>query len=305
MTESAKPNPAVRVGDVTFANDRPIAVLAGPCQMESRAHALEMASALKEICARLGIGLVYKTSFDKANRSSGSAPRGIGLAQALPIFAEIRASLGLPVLTDVHESAQCAEVAQAVDVLQIPAFLCRQTDLLLAAAPSPGLSIETNYISGGNGNGIVDPNECNDLYLVLRNHAGVTATGVSGTLSSTTPGVIIAQRTSPYLDIPQGATGTNLVAFKISTSPSFVCGTPIDLILLIKTDQKISVAQLRLQTGAPGVPLRFDNNISVPIPDNDTVESSIIVSGLTGLIGNVSASVYITHTFDLMHPLEW
>ena len=103
-------------------------------QLESRAHALEVASALKEIAGRLGIGLVYKTSFDKANRTSGSAGRGVGLAQALPIFAEIRSSLGLPVLTDVHEPAQCAEAAQAVDVLQIPAFLCRQTDLLLAAA---------------------------------------------------------------------------------------------------------------------------------------------------------------------------
>jgi len=126
--------PVVTAGAVKFGNDLPISIIAGPCQLESRAHALEVASALKEIAARLGIGLVYKTSFDKANRTSVSAARGIGLAQALPIFAEIRASLGLPVLTDIHEVSQCAEVAQAVDVLQIPAFLCRQTDLLLAAA---------------------------------------------------------------------------------------------------------------------------------------------------------------------------
>ena len=130
-------NPIVQVGRgagaVRFGADLPLALIAGPCQLESRAHALEVASALKEIAARLGIGIVYKTSFDKANRTSGSAARGIGLKQALPIFAEIRAS-GLPVLTDVHEAAQCAEVAEAVDVLQIPAFLCRQTDLLLAAA---------------------------------------------------------------------------------------------------------------------------------------------------------------------------
>ena len=126
--------PVVTVGSVKFGNDLPISIIAGPCQLESRAHALEVAGALKEIAGRLKIGLVYKTSFDKANRTSGSAARGIGLAQALPIFAEIRSSLGLPVLTDVHEAAQCAEVAQAVDVLQIPAFLCRQTDLLLAAA---------------------------------------------------------------------------------------------------------------------------------------------------------------------------
>ena len=133
-TTNPSPNPIVAVGEARFGNDLPFALIAGPCALESRSHALEVASALKEIAGRLGVGLVYKTSFDKANRSSGSAPRGIGLAQALPIFAEIRSSLGLPVLTDVHEAAQCAEVAQAVDVLQIPAYLCRQTDLLLAAA---------------------------------------------------------------------------------------------------------------------------------------------------------------------------
>src|SRR6201990_1132395 len=126
--------PVVGVGQVKFGNDLPISIIAGPCQLESRAHALEVASALKEIAARLKIGLVFKTSFDKANRTSGSAKRGVGLKDALPVFAEIRSSLGLPVLTDVHEPEQCAEAAQAVDILQIPAFLCRQTDLLLAAA---------------------------------------------------------------------------------------------------------------------------------------------------------------------------
>ena len=109
-------------------------MIAGPCQLESRAHALETASALKDIASRLGIGLVYKTSFDKANRTSASGARGMGLDAALPIFAEIRSSLKLPVLTDVHEIDQCARVAEVVDVLQIPAFLCRQTDLLIAAA---------------------------------------------------------------------------------------------------------------------------------------------------------------------------
>jgi 2-dehydro-3-deoxyphosphooctonate aldolase (KDO 8-P synthase) len=128
------PNGVVSVGGVRFGNALPLALIAGPCALESRAHALEMASALKEIAARVGIGLVYKTSFDKANRTSGASARGIGLAAALPIFAEIRATLTIPVLTDVHEPAQCAEVAQAADVLQIPAFLCRQTDLLVAAA---------------------------------------------------------------------------------------------------------------------------------------------------------------------------
>ena len=126
--------PLVTVGSVKFGNHMPISIIAGPCQLESRAHGLEVASALKGIADRLKIGLVYKTSFDKANRTSAAAARGIGLAQALPIFAEIRSSIGIPVLTDVHEAAQCAEVAQAVDALQIPAFLCRQTDLLLAAA---------------------------------------------------------------------------------------------------------------------------------------------------------------------------
>jgi 2-dehydro-3-deoxyphosphooctonate aldolase (KDO 8-P synthase) len=126
--------PIVTAGQVRFGNDQPLSIIAGPCQLESRSHALEVASALKEIAVRLGIGLVYKTSFDKANRTSASAARGLGLQQSLPIFAEIRSSLGLPVLTDVHEIGQCAELAEAVDVLQIPAFLCRQTDLLLAAA---------------------------------------------------------------------------------------------------------------------------------------------------------------------------
>jgi 2-dehydro-3-deoxyphosphooctonate aldolase (KDO 8-P synthase) len=128
------PNSTVRIGTVSVANNAPIAIFAGPCQMESRDHALEMASALKEIAARLGFGLIYKTSFDKANRTSGSSARGIGLDKALAVFAEIRESLGLPVVTDVHTEEQCRIAAEVVDVLQIPAFLCRQTDLLIAAA---------------------------------------------------------------------------------------------------------------------------------------------------------------------------
>jgi 2-dehydro-3-deoxyphosphooctonate aldolase (KDO 8-P synthase) len=120
---------AVRIG-----NGLPLTIIAGPCAMESRAHALETAQALKEIAGRLGIGLIYKTSFDKANRTSGRGARGVGLNAALPVFAEIRESLGMPTLTDVHAADQCAAVAEAVDVLQIPAFLSRQTDLLVAAA---------------------------------------------------------------------------------------------------------------------------------------------------------------------------
>ncbi|MGA8294585.1 MAG: 3-deoxy-8-phosphooctulonate synthase [Rhodoplanes sp.] len=133
-TADPHPDAIVAIGSVRFGNALPLALIAGPCQLESRAHALEMASALKEIAAETGVGLVYKTSFDKANRTSGGSPRGLGLDQSLPIFAEIREKLGLPVLTDVHETWQCARVAEVVDVLQIPAFLCRQTDLLIAAA---------------------------------------------------------------------------------------------------------------------------------------------------------------------------
>jgi 2-dehydro-3-deoxyphosphooctonate aldolase (KDO 8-P synthase) len=128
------PNAVVAVGEVRFGNALPLALIAGPCALESRAHALEMAAALKDIAQKLGVGLVYKTSFDKANRTSSRGARGLGLEQALPIFAEIREKLGVPVLTDVHEPAQCAYAAKAVDILQIPAFLCRQTDLLVAAA---------------------------------------------------------------------------------------------------------------------------------------------------------------------------
>ena len=124
----------VRVGAVTLGNDLPLALIAGPCAMEGRDLALEVAGALKEMTDALGIGLIYKTSFDKANRTSGESPRGAGLDTALPVFAEIRSQVGCPVLTDVHTPEQCAAVAKTVDVLQIPAFLCRQTDLLVAAA---------------------------------------------------------------------------------------------------------------------------------------------------------------------------
>src|SRR5215472_9776562 len=124
----------VHVGNLAIGNDKPLALIAGPCALESRAHALEMSHALVELTGRLGIGLIYKTSFDKANRTSLEGARGLGLEASLPILAEIRETRGCPVLTDVHEPGQCALVAEAVDVLQIPAFLCRQTDLLIAAA---------------------------------------------------------------------------------------------------------------------------------------------------------------------------
>jgi 2-dehydro-3-deoxyphosphooctonate aldolase (KDO 8-P synthase) len=130
----------VTVRNVSLGNDRPLALIAGPCALESRDHALETAGALKEITGHLGIGLIYKTSFDKANRTSLTGPRGIGMEKALPILAEVREALGIPVLTDVHEPGQCGPVAEAVDVLQIPAFLCRQTDLLVAAGAT-GLAV--------------------------------------------------------------------------------------------------------------------------------------------------------------------
>ncbi len=138
-SEAVAPNSVIEIATghgpvVRIGNGLRLSVIAGPCQMESRAHALETAHALQEIAARLGIGLIYKTSFDKANRTSASAQRGIGLKDSLPIFAEIREVTGLPVLTDVHEIDHCAPVGEVVDVLQIPAFLCRQTDLLVAAA---------------------------------------------------------------------------------------------------------------------------------------------------------------------------
>jgi 2-dehydro-3-deoxyphosphooctonate aldolase (KDO 8-P synthase) len=123
----------IAIGPVTVGNDLPLVLISGPCQMESRQHALETAQALKEMCAKEGVPLIYKTSFDKANRTSVAGQRGMGLGASLAVFAEIKESLGIPVLTDVHAVDQCVPVAEAVDVLQIPAFLCRQTDLLLAA----------------------------------------------------------------------------------------------------------------------------------------------------------------------------
>ncbi len=129
-----KPNPRVRVGETVFANDAPFSLIAGPCQMESRQHAFDMAGKLKELTGELGLGFVFKTSFDKANRTSLSGKRGMGLEAALPVFADVRKELALPVLTDIHNEEQCDAVGEVVDVLQIPAFLCRQTDLLIAAA---------------------------------------------------------------------------------------------------------------------------------------------------------------------------
>ncbi len=132
MSEIAK-NQVIEIGDVKIANHLPFVLIAGPCQIESESHAVEVAGELVAICKALGIPLIYKSSFDKANRTSAAGQRGVGMAKGLAILAGIRARFGVPVLTDVHDASQCAPAAEAVDVLQIPAFLCRQTDLLLAA----------------------------------------------------------------------------------------------------------------------------------------------------------------------------
>jgi 2-dehydro-3-deoxyphosphooctonate aldolase (KDO 8-P synthase) len=134
MTEPRPQTRRVQVGQVTFAQDRPLALIMGPCAIQGRDHALKTAERLRGIAEELGLGLVYKSSFDKANRSSARSYRGVGLEAGLEILAAVRREVGLPVLTDVHEPGQCAPAAEVVDVLQIPAFLCRQTDLLLAAA---------------------------------------------------------------------------------------------------------------------------------------------------------------------------
>ncbi|ANL46672.1 2-dehydro-3-deoxyphosphooctonate aldolase [Rhizobium phaseoli] len=135
---STDTNSEVKIGEgkgqVTFSNTGRLSLIAGPCQMESRDHAFMVAGTLKELCAKLGLGLVYKSSFDKANRTSLSAERGIGLEKGMEVFADLKKEFGFPVLTDVHTAEQCAEVAEVIDVLQIPAFLCRQTDILIAAA---------------------------------------------------------------------------------------------------------------------------------------------------------------------------
>jgi len=123
----------VSIGDLSLGNDLPMVMIAGPCVMESRDHALDMSGALSEMAKKLGIGLIYKTSYDKANRTSSDSPRGVGLDEALKVFTDIKKETGLPVLTDVHDPGHCAAAADVVDVLQIPAFLCRQTDLLIAA----------------------------------------------------------------------------------------------------------------------------------------------------------------------------
>ena len=163
----------------------------------------------------------------------------------------------------------------------------------------PILTVVTNVISGGNGNGIIDYNECNDLFLILTNLGRTDATGVRGTLSTTTPGVVVAQTVSTYPNLPAGGgSAANQTPFKLSTSPSFVCGTPIDLTLVIKCDQAAFTNQIRLTTGVLGMPLRFDNSTLVPVPDLGEGDSRVVVSNITSVLGKVTVSLFLTHTYD-------
>lgn len=164
----------------------------------------------------------------------------------------------------------------------------------------PGLSLESTGVSGGNGNGVIDFNECNDLHFVLANNGAAFATGVSGRLSTATPGVIIVQSFSAYPNIPVGSIASNLVPFKISTSPAFVCGTAIDFVLLVKSDQETRTNRFRLNSGVPGPAVRFNNNTPLNIPDDNSigVSSPMLVSGLPSAVSKVTVSLHLTHTFD-------
>ena len=169
-------------GAVSFSNTGKLSLIAGPCQMESRDHAFMIAGRLSEICKSLGIGLVYKSSFDKANRTSSNSGRGIGLELALPVFAEIKSSLGLPVITDVHTEEQCAIAAEVVDVLQIPAFLCRQTDLLVAAANTgKAVNVKKGQFAQALALGISESNAAIELPAYLKSALdSVTAVAAKG-----------------------------------------------------------------------------------------------------------------------------
>lgn len=170
----------------------------------------------------------------------------------------------------------------------------------LEPALAPNLVVATNYLVGGNGNGMIDPNECNDLFIVLTNIGSLGATNITARLSTATPGVILAQRNSPYPDLPVSASGTNLLMYKISTAPTFLCGTPVVISMLVKSDQITTTNVLRFDTGILSPPIRFDSTTPVAIPDNNPAgaNSFVVVSNITGALGKVTVSIYITHTFD-------
>jgi uncharacterized repeat protein (TIGR01451 family) len=181
------------------------------------------------------------------------------------------------------------------------------TNLINALASpiaGPFLIVVSNYLFGGNGNGIIDTNECNSLNLTLANAGTASATGVKATLSTTTPEVSIAQATSAYPDIPVNASATNLAPFKVSTSPSFICGTPIEFSLLLQCDQTVRIFQFTLPTGTAGTPLRFDNNSLVPIPSPGTINSTILVSNVTSIVNKVTVSMYVAESYDYDLQLE-
>jgi uncharacterized repeat protein (TIGR01451 family) len=175
---------------------------------------------------------------------------------------------------------------------------------LLSPTAQPVFTVVSNYVFGGNGNGVIEYNECNSLNLILANVGNADATGISATLSSTTPGVAIAQATSPYPDLPSGALGTDLVPFKVSTSPSFICGTPIEFSLLVECAQVVTVYKFSLPSGMPGNPLRFDNNSLVGIPSPGSVSSSIAVSNINFALNKVTVSLFVQESFDYFLSLE-
>ena len=175
---------------------------------------------------------------------------------------------------------------------------------LASPVTKPSLIVVSNYVFGGNGNGIIDFDECNNLNVTLANVGNAMATGVSATLSTTTPEVAIGQATSTYPNIPIGGSATNQTAFKISTSPAFVCGTPIQFSLLLQCDQAVTIFQFSLPTGLPGSPFRFDNSTSVPIPSPGTTNSTILVSNVTFAVNRVTVSVYVPESFDYYLKLE-
>src|ERR1035438_5882990 len=175
---------------------------------------------------------------------------------------------------------------------------------LTSPVSRPAFMVVSNYVFGGNGNGIIDYNECNSLNLILANVGTAAATGIKATLSTTTPGVAIAQPTSPYPNLPAGASGTNLVPFKVSTSPAFVCGTPIDFSLLIQCDQTVTIYRFSLPTGTPGVPIRYDNSSPVLIPLLGSTNSSVLVSNIAFAVNKVTVSMFVSNAYDYFLILE-
>jgi uncharacterized repeat protein (TIGR01451 family) len=175
---------------------------------------------------------------------------------------------------------------------------------LVAPAQMPSLVVVSNFVFGGNGNGIIDYNECNNLNLILANVGNADATGIGATLSTTTPGAAIAQAASPYPNIPMGGSGTNTVPFRISTSPSFICGTPIDCSLLLQFDQGISIYRFSLPSGVPGNPFRFDNSSAAPIPSPGSTNSTIVVSNINYALEKVTVALFVTEDFDYALGLE-